>query len=87
MLPSPPETPAQAKARRKRNTLIAAVLIAVILVASAYSAYSAGATTSPTKHLRQHRRDAAREPLSLLTVSTNVPTTVGTGKGARPCFE
>lgn len=37
VLPSPPETPEQAKARRKRNTTIAAVLIAVILVAGAYS--------------------------------------------------
>lgn len=37
VLPNPPETPEQAKARRKRNTVIAAVLIAVILVAGAYS--------------------------------------------------
>ncbi len=37
VLPSPPETPAQAKARRKRNTVIAIGLVAMILVAGAYA--------------------------------------------------
>lgn len=37
VLPSPPETPEQAKARRKRNTVIAIGLVAMILVAGAYA--------------------------------------------------